>query len=65
MAKWKNIDTEKPNDGEVCLVANCNEVLGFAMWHDLFGWAMPKIPNYCWIGPEITHWMPLPEQPKE
>ena len=46
--------------GYHCEVRWTNNIFGFGE-SDRWGWSIFDVPQYC----NVTHWMPLPEPPKE
>ena len=55
--KWICVEDESPHAGEWVLTY-CG---GYAKWFDLNKWC-----GDCWLKTmPITHWMPMPEAPKE
>jgi len=69
MSEWISIKEKSPNLGQACIVAKPGEILGFSQWGSKdvhFGrWTFIHAPMYAqWLGEEITHWMPMPEPPK-
>lgn len=67
--KWISVKERLPED--------CKDVFVWAVYHEEYGksWALREIDKYCkgvgWENTadpdvrEVTHWMPLPEPPKE
>ena len=56
--KWISVDDRLPEQGEeaICIAADGDMMIGkYTEW----GWMFP-----CYFE-ELTHWMPLPQQPKE
>ena len=57
MQKWFSVDEMRPENGEWVL-AYC---AGYANWFCLNKWC-----GDCWLNHmPVTHWMPLPQPPKE
>ena len=55
--KWISVDEQHPDAGEWVLTY-CS---GYAKWFELNKWC-----GNCWLKTmPVTHWMPLPEAPKE
>ena len=56
---WIHIDGdwEKPDDGQVCLVFDGDEI-NTATWQDDRWFCSPDF-----LADEVTHWMPIPSQP--
>jgi len=63
--EWISVDDHLPDDAAVIIHAKTmdeDKPLITVAWHESeFGWSL--LPE-CFI-PAITHWMPLPEPPKE
>ena len=56
--KWISVDDRLPEQGEeaICIAADGDMMIGkYTEW----GWMFP-----CYFE-ELTHWMPIPEPPKE
>ena len=47
--------------GYHCEVRWTNNVYGLRKSDNKWGWSIADVPQYC----NVTHWMPLPEPPKE
>lgn len=47
--------------GYHCEVRWTNNVYGLWKSDNKWGWSIADVPQYC----KVTHWMPLPEPPKE
>jgi hypothetical protein len=65
---WISVKEQKPEIGQVCIVANNGNVLGFSRWGSvdipIGQWVYVEAPMYAaWIGEQVTHWMPLPPPP--
>ncbi len=56
--RWINVDDRLPDDDDSCLVWNGNHIFVAIYWGD-GEWMFDSYA--C----EITHWMPLPEPPKD
>ena len=69
--KWISVEERLPNDDSVVIVA-IHDVSGDTPFDFAsFGWCLNGVgDDYWWIVdndicPYVTHWMPLPEPPKE
>ncbi len=69
MSEWIKIDDKAPKQDQVCLVF-ANDIV--SSWVDIASYY--KCPEYGFIiwekdgddyPPIVTHWMPLPEPPKD
>ena len=49
------------NTGYHCEVRWTNNIFGFGKSDNIWGWSIADVPQYC----KVTHWMPLPEPPRE
>lgn len=61
MSKWQPIETA-PKDGTLVLVWDEDTPIT-ASWDEGFGWCDNVRGTYWGFSP--THWMPLPEPPKD
>ena len=71
LTDWRDASVEIPAEGIVCNVI-VNGVYGHlrfqdavcqANWYRDEGWILEAFPE--WKNPNVTHWLPLPEPPKE
>ena len=62
MSKWQDISTA-PRDGTDVLVVGANGIMRVAIWDTTVGAFRANIHSYVKL--TATHWMPLPEPPKE
>lgn len=73
MSDWISVNDRLPEDSDISILAIVNGVpknnihlIGayeFAYYNKDDGWIIESYPE--WENPDVTHWMPLPEQPKE
>jgi len=59
--RWISVEERLPEERAVVLVVRDEKLYGRTVtigWHRCGKWELP-------IGAKITHWMPLPEPPKE
>lgn len=70
--QWVSVKERMPEEGEMTLVAvsgkprkniTLKNAVELAEYTVSEGWILEMWPE--WTGAEITHWMPLPELPKE
>ena len=60
MNEWISVKERLPDNGEVVLVCDEHELILMAE-HYSYGW----VSNPLFVKIKVTHWMPLPEPPKD
>jgi hypothetical protein len=63
--EWISVEDKLPNGGDV-LVSNGDEIwLGSYRWHSVDDGSWAVYMNAPFRSNSVTHWMPLPEPPKQ
>ena len=72
MLEWLNPEIELPPDEDHAVLCCVNDVYGntgfvnavlLGFYYSVEGWILEQYPE--WENPNVTHWMPLPKEPKE
>ncbi len=63
---WISVKERLPEDGELVLVYNARDDFLAVLEHDSSEYESPWHGGDYWLDEDdVTHWMPLPELPKE
>lgn len=66
MSEWISVKKELPAHNKRVLLTNRNEIWVGYRSYDLFETCITVSHSTCYLElGEVTHWMPLPELPKE
>lgn len=71
LTEWRDASVEVPVKEVVCNVIvngtygnlTFQDAICQANWYEDEGWILEAFPK--WENPNVTHWLPLPEPPKE
>ena len=62
---WIPVTVRLPEKEQCCLVVLNNRTVDFCFYTKRFGFGMYLAKKWESANDEVTHWMPLPEPPKE
>ena len=60
MTDWISVKDRLPEDGNLVLILNVWKMYELGYYHKPHGWIAQGVSRVV-----VTHWMPLPEAPKE
>ena len=63
--RWIPVTERLPEKEQCCLVVLNNRTVDFCFYTKRFGFGMYLAKKWESANDEVTHWMPLPEPPKE
>lgn len=63
--KWIPVTERLPEHGDVCLVYTRYEDVRILQWDAVSKWWLSNSSAFDCRTDEVSHWMPLPEAPKE
>lgn len=63
--RWIPVSERLPLHGEICLCCLKFDEMRTLQWDNIYQWWLGYGHGDYWQKSDVTHWMPLPEPPKE